>query len=56
MTIIILVKHSLHCAKTDRMFGTQLISNSNKKMGFAMNIIDSIPFRMLLYFLFCFIF
>lgn len=56
ITGIILTKHSIHCIKTERMFGTQLISNNNKKIGFIMNIMDSIPFRMLLYFLFCFIF
>jgi hypothetical protein len=56
ITAIILLKHSIHCLGTERMFGTQLISNSNKIIGFTMNIMDSIPFRMLLYFLFSFIF
>jgi soluble P-type ATPase len=56
ITTIILLKHSIHCLGTERMFGTQLISNNNKIIGFAMNIMDSIPFRMLLYFLFSFIF
>lgn len=56
ITGIILIKHSIQCIKTEKMFGTQLISNSNKKIGFIMNIMDSVPFRMLLYFIFCFIF
>jgi magnesium-transporting ATPase (P-type) len=52
----ILIKHSYHCIKSERMFGNQLISNSNKIIGFIMNIFDSIPFRLLLYFIFCIIF
>jgi high-affinity K+ transport system ATPase subunit B len=56
ITLIILGKHSLHCLYSDRVFGNQIISNSNQMIGFIMNILDSVPFRILLYVLFCFIF
>ena len=53
INVIILIKHSLHCLK--KPVGTQVISNSNKIIGFCMNIIDTIHFRILLYIFFCMI-
>jgi hypothetical protein len=56
INVIILIKHSLHCINNKTNFGNQVISNSNKFIGFAMNIIDSISVRILLYILYCIIF
>jgi soluble P-type ATPase len=56
INLVILFKHSIHRINSDTMFGNQKISNGNKIIGFSMNIIDSILFRLLLYFVFCIIF
>jgi magnesium-transporting ATPase (P-type) len=52
INIIILIKHSLHCLNFNKV-GTQIISNSNCIIGFMLNILDSLQFRILLYLFFC---
>jgi magnesium-transporting ATPase (P-type) len=54
INIIILLKHSLHCLNFNKT-GTQIISNSNGIVGFILNIIDSLQFRIILYLFFCLI-
>jgi hypothetical protein len=56
INFIMILKHSFHCVAKKKIFGNQLISSGNKTIGFIMNIIDSVPFRLLLYFVFCIIF
>ena len=63
LDILILIKHSYHCIIIDKkqiprisngIFGNQIIPFDSKysKLGFFLNIIDSIPFRILLYAIF----
>lgn len=56
INLVILIKHSFHCIKNENNFGNQFISNSNKVVGFTMNIIDSISVRVLLYIVYSILF